>query len=58
MTEKAMYEKSFERPKNYFTLSCREQWSIDKKLGILDWYGVDLNEEEKVRFEAHYTEVV
>jgi len=27
------------RPKNYGSLSPREQWEIDKKLGILDWDG-------------------
>jgi hypothetical protein len=25
------------RPEGYETLSAREQWAIDKRLGILDW---------------------
>lgn len=27
------------RPANYHKLSAREQWAIDKSLGILDWDG-------------------
>lgn len=54
MTEKQMYEKSFQRPKNYFKLSDRDQWEIDKRLGILDWSGADLTTEEKTRFKKHY----
>jgi len=27
------------RPSNYHELSAREQWEIDKRLGILDWDG-------------------
>ena len=34
-----MYKQSLKRPKNYKDLSPREQWEIDKKLGILDWDG-------------------
>lgn len=29
------------RPGNYEQLSPREQWEIDKELGILDWDGKD-----------------
>jgi len=54
MNEREMFEKSFERPKNYFSLSDREQWDIDKKLGILDWRGEGLTEEEEERYHAHY----
>ena len=54
MTEKEMYEKSFERPKNYFKLSPERQWEIDKQLGILDWEGGNLTKEEKERFLKHY----
>jgi hypothetical protein len=54
MTEKEMFEKSFQRPKNYFKLSFREQWDIDKKLGLLDWDGRNLTEEEKLRYKKHY----
>ncbi len=28
---------ALKRPKNYRKLSAREQWEIDKRLGILDW---------------------
>lgn len=56
MTESEMFEKSFERPKNYFELSTERQWEIDKELGILDWKGTDLTKEEKERFKKHYNE--
>jgi hypothetical protein len=36
---KEMAKKAQERPTNYNKLSAREQWEIDKKLGILDWNG-------------------
>jgi len=49
-----MFEKSFGRPRNYFELSGREQWDIDKSLGILDWVGDGLTEEELTRFRKHY----
>jgi hypothetical protein len=54
MTEREMFEKSFERPKNFFKLSSEEQWDIDKRLGILDWVGTNLTEEDKQRFKDHY----
>lgn len=54
MKEFKMYEKSFERPKNYFTLDLREQWRIDAKLGILDWKGDDLTKNELKRFHDYY----
>lgn len=54
MTEREMFEESFKRPKNYFKLSPETQWDIDKSLGILDWEGKDLSEEDKKRFKAHY----
>lgn len=54
MTEKEMFEKSFQRPSNYFNLSPRRQWEIDEDLGILDWKGENLTEEEMVRFKNHY----
>ncbi len=53
MTEKELFEKSFLRPKNYFKLTPRRQWEIDKDLGILDWIG-DLTKEETKRFKKHY----
>ena len=54
MTEKQMFEKSFQRPSNYFKLSPERQWEIDKDLGILDWVGENLTEQEKERFKNHY----
>ena len=54
MTEREMFEKSFQRPSNYFKLSEERQWEIDKDLGILDWMGFDLTEEDKQRFRRHY----
>ncbi len=56
MTEREMFEKSFERPPNYFKLSYQEQWAIDKELGILDWEGEGLSEADSARFKAHYRE--
>lgn len=59
MTESEKFEKSFERPNNFFELDERVQWDIDKALGILDWwgggaYGDKLTPEELERFQAHY----
>ena len=54
MTEREMFEKSFERPSNYFYLSSEEIWRIDNELGILDWRGEGLSEEDKKRFKKHY----
>jgi hypothetical protein len=51
-----MFEKSFLRPKNYFQLSLRQQWEIDKELGILDWSGEHLTKKEWDRFLAHYSD--
>lgn len=52
-----MFEVSFKRPKNFFKLSADTQWEIDKQLGILDWMGEGLSEEDMVRFRDHYKEV-
>lgn len=49
-----MFEKSFERPSDYFKLSPQTQWEIDSRLGILDWEGSDLTSEDKQRFRQHY----
>lgn len=54
MTEKEMFEQSFNRPKNYFKLSERIQYEIDSELGILDWQGKDLSPEDIERFKKHY----
>jgi hypothetical protein len=54
MTEREMFEKSFDRPKNFRKLSAQEQWDIDRSLGILDWEGEDLSAEDLVRLREHY----
>lgn len=54
MNEREMFEKSFQRPTNYFSLSEQKQWEIDKELGILDWEGLNLSKEDIERFKAHY----
>ena len=54
MTEREMFERSFKRPSNYFKLSARGQWRIDEQLGILDWKGEGLTEEDQKRFNEHY----
>jgi hypothetical protein len=35
----SMKERAKLRPKNYAKLSARDQWDIDKSLGLLDWDG-------------------
>jgi hypothetical protein len=57
MTEKEMFEKSFERPSNFFKLSAAFQWEIDKSLGILDWEGEDLTDLDIKRFRNHYKKI-
>ena len=54
MTEREMFEASFQRPWNFFRLSPHHQWQIDANLGILDWQGEGLTKEDKERFQAHY----
>ena len=54
MTQRDMFEKSFERPKDYFKLEYKEQWRIDKRLGILDWDGANLSTADKLKFNKHY----
>lgn len=54
LTEREMFEKSFERPKNFFKLTNDDKWDIDKSLGILDWKGENLSEEDMNRFRNHY----
>jgi hypothetical protein len=49
-----MFEKSFQRPKNFFKLSAREQWDIDASLNILDWAGDGLSEADVERYREHY----
>lgn len=52
--EMRMFEISFQRPRNYFKLSTREQRAIDKRLGILDWDGKYLSDKDRKRFNEHY----
>lgn len=52
--ERDCFEKSFQRPKNYFKLSARRQWEIDDEFGILDWKGKYLTENDNLRFKNHY----
>jgi hypothetical protein len=54
MTEREMFEKSLERPSNFRKLSSEEQWDIDKRLGILDWQGEGLTDEDWKRIKEHY----
>lgn len=54
MTEREMFEKSFQRPWNFFNLTSDHQWAIDSRLGILDWEGGGLSEEDMKRFQSHY----
>lgn len=54
VTEREMFEATFKRPNNFFHLSERQRWEIDKSLGILDWQGNGLSEDDKRRFFAHY----
>ena len=49
-----MYEKSFQRPRDFFKLSGAEQWEIDKRLGILDWDGSHMTSKQMERYIEHY----
>lgn len=55
-TEREMFEKSFERPRNFYELTGEEQWAIDKHLGILDWQGDWLTPEDLERLKAHFSD--
>lgn len=39
LTQEEMAERAKLRPDNFGDLSPKEQWNIDKSLGILDWNG-------------------
>lgn len=56
MTDLEMFERSFERPRNFLNLSFTEQWAIDKSLGLLDWpkSGLQLSAEQRARMDAYY----
>lgn len=53
-TEKELFEKSFGRPSNFWTITAEERWAIDKRLGILDWKGAYMDKEDRKRFHEHY----
>jgi hypothetical protein len=53
-TQREMFERSFQRPRDFKRLSPGAQWEIDKKLGILDWEGGNLTEEDKRLMDAYY----
>jgi hypothetical protein len=57
MTQLEMYEKSFERPSDFFQHEERIQWSIDRRLGILDWDG-EMTTEQRGRFNQHYNPII
>lgn len=54
MTNEEMFEKSFERPRDYFQRHPESQWNIDADLGILDWDGSHMTPDDHERFRAHY----
>ena len=54
MTEREMFERSFQRPTDFFKRPLGEQFEIDEALGILDWRGEDLSNEDRMRYFAHY----
>lgn len=54
MTETDMVNQAFKRPRNYFDLDEREQWRIDKELGILDWDGPKTKEDEDSLMEYFF----
>ena len=54
MTEDEMFEQSMKRPSSYFKFSHEHQWYIDEQLGILDWKGDNMTDEQYQRFKDHY----
>lgn len=46
LTQEEMAEAARRRPSNFDSLSAKEQWDIDKELGILDWEGGPPSKEE------------
>lgn len=53
-SNRKMFERSFQRPKDFFSLDPRSQWAIDNDLGILDWDGKGMTPADKRRYRAHY----
>ena len=46
LTQEEMAQAALQRPTNFSDLSAKEQWDIDKQLGILDWEGGPPSREE------------
>lgn len=58
MNDREMAEAAAPRPSNYADLSLREQWEIDKQLGILDWQGpTSIQERRKFFNSCHATHI-
>lgn len=55
MNQREMFERSFQRPSDYFYLSEELRQDIDKRLGILNWSGKSLSKKDLKRYRAHYT---
>ena len=53
-TQRDMFERSFQRPRDFQSLTPERKWEIDKELGILDWEGKGLTEKDKKRLKDHY----
>lgn len=53
LTQEEMFEKTFQRPSNYFQLPDEQQWEIDENLGILDWNG-RMTREQSARYRKHW----
>jgi len=51
IVKNVMLEKALMRPSNFFSLSERGKWDIDKSLGILDW---DPTKEEEKEFKKRW----
>lgn len=58
--EAELFEKSFQRPQDFFRMPQDEQWEVDKWLGLLDWEGGCVHHRFrpckacKARMQAHY----
>lgn len=56
MNQEEMFEKTFDRPSNYFLLSLEKRREIDSNLGILNWLPnrFDLSNEQFSKYQDHY----
>ena len=52
-TQREMFERSFQRPRNFFRLTAEERWEIDSRLGILDME-IEPSLADLERIRAHY----